>query len=51
VRSQWLFTGRLGYASLWLWFAAREFSEGGFGHSVFAKNSQRLLSTDVKNRK
>jgi hypothetical protein len=49
VRSQRLVTGQLGYTSLWLWFAAREFSEGGFGHSVFAKNDPRLFSTDAAN--
>jgi len=32
---------------LWLWFLDREFSEGSFDHSIFAKNYERVLSADV----
>jgi hypothetical protein len=37
----------LGYNLLWLWFLDREFSEGSFNHSIFAKNYDRVLSADV----
>ena len=47
VRSERLFCEQLGYNLLWLWFLDREFSEGSFDHSVFAKNYQRVLSADV----
>ena len=47
VRSERLFCEQLGYNLLWLWFLDREFSEGSFNHSVFAKNYQRVLSADV----
>jgi transposase len=47
VRSERLFCEQLGYNLLWLWFLDREFSEGSFNHSVFAKNYQRILSADV----
>ena len=47
VRSERLFCEQLGYNLLWLWFLDREFSEGSFDHSVFAKNYERVLSTDV----
>lgn len=47
VRSERLFCERLGYNLLWLWFLDREFSEGSFNHSVFAKNYERVLSADV----
>jgi transposase len=47
VRSDRLFTEQLGYNLLWLWFLDREFSEGSFNHSVFAKNYERVLSADV----
>lgn len=42
-----LFCEQLGYNLLWLWFLDRELSQGGFDHSVFAKNHQRLLSAEV----
>lgn len=47
VRSERLFCEQLGYNLLWLWFLDREFSEGSFNHSVFSKNSQRVLSAEV----
>ena len=47
VRSERLFCEELGYNVLWLWFLDREFSQGSFDHSVFAKNYERVLSADV----
>ena len=47
IRSERLFCEQLGYNLLWLWFLDREFSEGSFDHSVFAKNYDRVLSADV----
>jgi len=47
VRSERFFCEQLGYNLLWLWFLDREFSEGSFDHSVFAKNYERVLSADV----
>lgn len=47
VRSERLFCEQLGYNLLWLWFLDRELSEGSFDHSIFAKNYQRVLSSDV----
>jgi len=47
VRSERLFCEQLGYNLLWLWFLDREYSEGSFNHSVFAKNYERVLSADV----
>lgn len=47
VRSERLFCEQLGYNLLWLWFLDREFSEGSFERSVFAKNFERVLSADV----
>src|SRR5580704_13144599 len=47
VRSERLFCEQLSYNLLWLWFLDREFSEGHFDHSVFAKNYERVLSADV----
>jgi hypothetical protein len=47
VRSERLFCEQLAYNLLWLWFLDREFSEGSFDHSVFAKNYERVLSADV----
>jgi transposase len=47
VRSERLFCDQLGYNLLWLWFLDREFSEGSFDHSVFAKNYERVLSAEV----
>ena len=46
VRSERLFCEQLGYNLLWLWFLDREFSEGSFDHSSFAKNYDRVLSAD-----
>ena len=46
VRSKRLFCEQLGYNLLLLWFLGREFSQGSFNHSVFAKNYQRVLSAD-----
>ena len=50
VRSERLFCEHLGYNLLWLWFLDREFNEGSFNHSVFAKNYERVLSADVAKR-
>ncbi len=47
VRSERLFGEQLGYNLLWLWFLDREFSEGSFERSVFAKNHERVLSADA----
>jgi len=47
VRSERLFCEQLGYNLLWLWFLDRELSQGSFDHSIFAKNYQRVLSTQV----
>jgi transposase len=47
VRSERLFCEQLGYNLLWLWFLDREFAEGSFDHSIFAKNYDRVLSADV----
>jgi transposase len=47
VRSERLFCEQLGYNLLWLWFLDREFSEGSFDHSIFAKNYPRVLSAEV----
>jgi transposase len=47
VRSERLFCDQLGYNLLWLWFLDREFHEGSFNHSIFAKNYERVLSADV----
>ena len=47
VRSERLFCEQLSYNLLWLWFLDREFSEGSFDHSIFAKNYHRVLSADV----
>src|SRR5215467_1564605 len=47
VRSERLFCEQLGYNLLWLWFLDREFSEGSFNHSIFAKNYERVLSAEV----
>jgi transposase len=47
VRSERLFCEQLGYNLLWLWFLDREFNEGSFNHSVFAKNYERVLSAEV----
>ena len=47
VRSERLFCEQLGDNLLWLWFLNREFGEGSFDHSVFAKNYERVLSAEV----
>jgi len=47
VRSERLFCEQLSYNLLWLWFLDREFSEGSFDHSIFAKNYERVLSAEV----
>jgi transposase len=47
VRSERLFCEQLACNLLWLWFLDREFAEGSFDHSVFAKNYHRVLSADV----
>ena len=50
VRSERLFCEQLGDHLLWLGFLDREFSEGSFDHSVFAKNYERVLSAEVAKR-
>ena len=47
IRSERLFCEQLGYNLLWLWFLDREFGEGSFDHSIFAKSYERVLSADV----
>ncbi len=47
VRSERLFCEQLAYNLLWLWFLDREFSQGSFDRSIFAKNYERVLSADV----
>ena len=47
VRSERLFCEQLQYNLLWLWFLDREFHEGSFDHSLFAKNYERVLSAEV----
>lgn len=47
VRSERLCCEQLGYNLLWRWFLNREFSEGSFDPSLFAKNYERGLSADV----
>src|SRR5271165_5097906 len=47
VRSERLFCEQLSYNLLWLWFLDREFAQGSFDHSIFAKNYQRVLSADA----
>src|SRR5580704_2563785 len=47
VRSERLFCEQLSYNLLWLWFLDREFAQGSFDHSIFAKNYERVLSTEV----
>jgi transposase len=47
VRSERLFCEQLSYNLLWLWFLDREFHEGSFDHSIFAKNYERVLSAEV----
>jgi len=47
VRSERSFCEQLGYNLLWLWFLDRQFDEGSFDASVFAKNYQRILNTDM----
>ena len=48
VRSERLFCEQLSYNLLWLWFLNREFSEGSFDHSIFAKNYERVLSAEAR---
>jgi transposase len=50
VRSERRLCEQLGYNLLWLWFLDREFREGSFDHSIFAKNYERVLSADVAKR-
>src|SRR5215213_3736027 len=47
VRSERLFCEQLSYNLLWLWFLDREFNQGSFDHSLFAKNYERVLSAEV----
>jgi transposase len=50
VRSERLFCEQPGYNLLWLWFLDRDPNEGPFDHSVFSRNYQRVMSTDVTKR-
>jgi transposase len=50
VRSERLFCEQPGYNLLWLWFLDRDPNEGPFDHSVFSRNYQRVMSTDVAKR-
>jgi hypothetical protein len=47
VHSERLFCEQLSYNLLWLCFLDREFRQGAFDHSIFAKNYQRVLSAKV----
>src|SRR5665213_2306200 len=47
VRSERLFCGQFACNLLWPWFLDREFAQGSFDHSLFAKNYERVLSADV----
>jgi transposase len=47
VRSERLFCDQLGYNLLWLWFLDRDLDQGSFDHSVFAKNYERILSSEA----
>ena len=47
VRSERLFCEQLAYNLLWQWFLDRDLDEGSFNHSVFSKNYERVLSTEV----
>ena len=47
VRSERLCCEQLAYNLLGRWFLDREFAEGSFDHSVFAKNHDRLLNSDA----
>ena len=47
MRSERLFCEQPSCNLLWLWFLDREFNEGSFDHSIFAKNCGRVLSADV----
>jgi transposase len=47
VRSERLFCEQLAYNFLWMWFLERDLDAPTWNHSVFAKNQERLLSTEV----
>lgn len=47
VRGERLFCEQLGDNLLWLWFLDREFSDGSFERSVFARHDERVLTADV----
>ena len=47
VRSDRLFCDQLGYNLLWLWFLDRDLEEGSFDHSVFSKNHERVLNSEI----
>lgn len=47
VRSERLFCEQLGYNLMWQWFLDRDLEEGTFNHSVFSKNYERVLSTEI----
>ena len=42
-----LFCEQLAYNLMWQWFLDRDLEEGTFNHSVFSKNYERVLSTEV----
>lgn len=47
VRSERLFCEQLAYNLMWQWFLDRDLEEGTFNHSVFSKNYERVLSTEI----
>jgi len=47
VRSERSFCEQLRYNLLWMWFLDRQFDQGSFDASVFAKNYERILNTDM----
>jgi transposase len=47
VRSERLFCEQLAYNFLWMWFLDRDLDAPTWNHSVFAKNQERLLSSEV----
>jgi transposase len=46
VRSDRLFAEQLQWNILWLWFLDRELDQGGWDHSSFSKNSERVLARE-----
>lgn len=46
VRSERMFCEQLQWNYLWAWFLDREMDQGSWNHSVFSKNSQRVLARE-----